>query len=194
MNLVPLETIEEYKRLKDYYVSDVGEVFSKKKGYLCKLTPYYTNGYRCVYLYDIARRRKSVLVGRAVASAFLLNLSKGHNIRYKNGDRQDCRVENLEWIPNKWVKAKKRKKRTKVINGKEMHFYDNVYVTRDNTIVLNENLVNRLNDTYRAIRLKGNNAPCTIEFVTSLMNEAIDNYISTRGLKKIIYQMNNGLL
>ena len=109
MNLVALETIEEYKRLKDYYVSDTGEVFSKKRGYLSRIKPTFTNGFKCVYIYDDLRKLRTVLVGRLVAIAFVLNLSKGHNVTYKNGNRDDCRAENLEWIPTRWTKNKKRK-------------------------------------------------------------------------------------
>lgn len=194
MNLVALDTIEEYKRLKDYYVSDAGDVYSKKRGYLSKIKPAYTNGFKCVYIYDDRRRQKSVLVGRLVAIAFVLNLSKGHTVTYKNGNRDDCRAENLEWTPSKWTKEKKRKKTTKVVNGKEMHFYRDVYVAKDNSLVIDEELANKLNEAYRATRLKGNNVPCTVDFIKIIMNEAIENYISTRGLKKIIYQMQNGLI
>ena len=83
-----------------YYISNLGRVQSRKR-----ITPIFMAtqksrlGYKTVFLWR-EDELKSLYVGRTVLSAFL-----GYPAdpwlcycHHKNGDLDDCRLENLEWI------------------------------------------------------------------------------------------------
>ena len=92
MNLSELKQIEGFP---DYYITKEGKVFHVKEISPCD-TLY---GYDEVALYEKGKtsRRK---VHRLVAEAFLENPENFDTVHHKNGDKQDNRVENLEWIKN----------------------------------------------------------------------------------------------
>ena len=93
MNLSELKKIEGFT---DYYISKEGKVFHIKEINPCD-TLY---GYDEVALYENNKtsRRK---VHRLVAEAFLDNPENFDTVHHKNGNKQDNRIENLEWVDNK---------------------------------------------------------------------------------------------
>lgn len=93
MNLSELKQIEGFP---SYYITKEGKVFRVKEINPCD-TIY---GYDEVALYENNKtsRRK---VHRLVAETFLDNPEKFDTVHHKNGNKQDNRVENLEWIDNK---------------------------------------------------------------------------------------------
>ena len=93
MNISELKQIEGFP---SYYITKEGKVFHVKEINPCD-TLY---GYDEVALYENnkTRRRK---VHRLVAEAFLDNPENFDTVHHKNGNKQDNRVENLEWIDNK---------------------------------------------------------------------------------------------
>ena len=93
MNLSELKQIEGFP---SYYITKEGKVFHVKEINPCD-TIY---GYNQVALYENNKtsRRK---VHRLVAEVFLDNPENFDTVHHKNGNKQDNRVENLEWIDNK---------------------------------------------------------------------------------------------
>lgn len=110
MNLNELKQVEEFP---DYYVTKEGKVFRIKEINPCD-TIY---GYDEVALYKKGKtsRRK---VHRLVAEAFLDNPENFDTVHHKNGNKQDNRVENLEWIKNA-EHVTMHNGRTVVIDGAE---------------------------------------------------------------------------
>lgn len=90
--------IKQIDSFKNYFVSDTGKVFSNAK---CKnmfelkqhIKP---DGYLSVTLYD-KKRRKTFLVHRLVAEAFILNPKNKPTVNHIDGNKQNNNVNNLEW-------------------------------------------------------------------------------------------------
>ena len=73
-----------------YKISNKGDVYSFKTKKLLK--PILSNGYLKVMF-----GRKMYRIHRLVAKAFISNPNNYSCINHKNGNKQDNRVENLEW-------------------------------------------------------------------------------------------------
>ena len=92
----------------DYEVSNLGNIRRKtdgkstipgypRKKYLNKKT-----GYLNVTMTVPGRFKKTsktFAAHRLVAEAFVDGYEPGYQVHFKNGDKQDCRAENLEWKP-----------------------------------------------------------------------------------------------
>lgn len=84
----------------DYAVTDEGEIISTKGRYgLRVLMPDISNGYPRVTL-DGERRYLADLV----AEAFLKEPNPGCRLFYIDGDKQNCRAENLTWLTQSEIK------------------------------------------------------------------------------------------
>lgn len=92
--------MEEWKPIEHgYFVSTFGRVRSSdtkyNKGQI--LNPFLgTTGYRRVFI-----KRKCVYVHRLVAKAFICNPENKPHVNHKNFNKQDNRVDNLEWVTEK---------------------------------------------------------------------------------------------
>ena len=90
---------ETYKTIKDYpnyEVSGVGNVRNIVTG--CVLRPGRNkNGYQQVNLY-LNGKRKSQLIHRLVADAFIPNPENKRTVNHIDGDKTNNRAENLEWV------------------------------------------------------------------------------------------------
>ena len=99
--MIQINTIEEFKDLKDYYFVDrVGNVYShspRKKGGI--IAPYDNTGYLYVDLMLKNNKSRKIGIHRIVASAYIPNPNNYATVNHKNHIRHDNRVENLEWIP-----------------------------------------------------------------------------------------------
>jgi hypothetical protein len=103
------ELIKEIDGLPDYYVSNLGIVYSTKKsprynpkGEMRILRPRtHPSGYLYVGCFIGKGKTKERLwrrVHRVVAKAFLGPIPKGKEVNHKNLDKHDNRVENLEYM------------------------------------------------------------------------------------------------
>ena len=91
---------------KDYYVDTKGNVYSNKYGNLRKLAVNKdSRGYYMLVKFYINGKTKNCLVHRLVAKAFIENTDRKPEVNHKNLNKQDNRVENLEWSTSKENKA-----------------------------------------------------------------------------------------
>lgn len=84
-----------------YFISDKGEVFSKKQG-VEKIRKLHDNGFGYLIV-DLRKdgKKYNKKVHRLVAEAFIPNPENKPEVNHKNGNRKDNRVENLEWVTSK---------------------------------------------------------------------------------------------
>jgi hypothetical protein len=80
-----------------YEVSSLGKVRNAHARHVLKPAPN-SKGYLCVLLYRGSKAsRRSFLVHRLVAEAFLANPSTLPQVNHLNGQKKDNRASNLEW-------------------------------------------------------------------------------------------------
>lgn len=217
MRVKRLSEIEGLKAFPDYGVTDTGEILSiKNPNNQIVLRQSKLKNYNVVYIYSITGIKKCVTVGRTVAQAYLPNLKKSKCIRYKNGNTDDCRVENLEWYhPPRKIKKRRKKRRIKkkvrrtrrirakkVVKETTRVLQKTYYVTEteitetieddENLIPMEPAILEKFKKVYAAGQMKGYNMPEGREFLHMLLESAIDNYANEKGLRKILYSMENG--
>lgn len=95
---------EEWREIPgtDYSVSSEGRVISHKFGRDRVMKPHKNaDGYRQVAL-SMQDGRKDAMVHRLVAEAFIgIPPTPAHQINHKDGQKQNNRVANLEWVTHK---------------------------------------------------------------------------------------------
>ena len=99
--------IKDIEKFEDYTIDTNGNVFSKRKNKYLKQT-INKFGY-CKVTLQKNKLKKMFSVHRLVASAFIPNLSNLPQVNHINGNKQDNKFENLEWVTPKenMVKAVK---------------------------------------------------------------------------------------
>ena len=88
-----MKQIEGYD---NYYVNQIGEVFSDKPSGMKKLKTSLRNGYPYVQLSKDGNRVNKD-IHRLVAETFLDNPQSKSDVCHKNHDKTDNRLENLTW-------------------------------------------------------------------------------------------------
>lgn len=105
-----INTFSEIKNLKGYLINENGEVFSEKSGKTLKVT----NGVVEVYVDGI---KKKLNVAHLVLLTFVGNPDNAKRVHYKNGDRNDASLENIEWKTP--TTTKKRAPQTKATASRQ---------------------------------------------------------------------------
>ena len=90
-----INNFSEIKNLKGYLINENGEVFSEKSGKCLKtnngIVEFYVNG-----------EKKKMNVAHLVLETFVGNPQNASRVVYKNGDRNDASLANIEWrVSNK---------------------------------------------------------------------------------------------
>lgn len=98
------------EHLNGYLINQNGEVFSEKSGKTLKVT----NGVVEVYVDGI---KKKLNVAHLVLLTFVGNPDNAKRVRYKNGDRNDASLENIEWKTP--TTTKKRAPQTKATTPRQ---------------------------------------------------------------------------
>jgi len=93
--------LKPIKDFQGYFINEKGEVFSsiiyrRYKDKLRKVSTYDAWGYKTVTLQKNRKSNKR-FVHRLVLQTFIGECPKGFQCRHLNGDKQDCRLENLKW-------------------------------------------------------------------------------------------------
>ena len=105
-----INNFSEIKNLKGYLINENGEVFSEKSGKTLKVT----NGVVEVYVDGI---KKKLNVAHLVLLTFVGNPDNAKRVHYKNGDRNDASLENIEWKTP--TTTKKRAPQTKATTSRQ---------------------------------------------------------------------------
>lgn len=105
-----INNFSEIKNLKGYLINENGEVFSEKSGKTLKVT----NGVVEVYVDGI---KKKLNVAHLVLLTFVGNPDNAKRVHYKNGDRNDTSLENIEWKTP--TTTKKRAPQTKATTSRQ---------------------------------------------------------------------------
>lgn len=98
--ILPGEEFKDLEGFEGYAISDMGRVYSYKRGRILK--PQVSNGYGAYPGYEYVRilRGKeyvNVYIHIQVAIAFIPNRYNQREVWHKNGDIKDNTVENLSW-------------------------------------------------------------------------------------------------
>jgi hypothetical protein len=97
MNVIEFERWLPVAAYPLYEVSTLGRVRNAHTKHVLKPAPN-SKGYLCVLLYQGSKRsRRSFLVHRLVAQAFLPNPSNLPQVNHLSGQKRDNRVLNIEW-------------------------------------------------------------------------------------------------
>lgn len=90
---------EEWLKINDcpnYEVSSIGRVRSISRGLVLKFSLRSGYPFICIRRLDTTRRQDSI--HRIVAEAFIPNPENKPQVNHKDGNRQNNKVENLEWV------------------------------------------------------------------------------------------------
>ena len=89
-----------------YQISNFGRIKNSKGN--IKISQKQNSGYLIVHLYKDGKR-KALLVHRIVAETFLTNSNHKKEVNHINGDKNNNRVDNLEWVTPKENQRHSRK-------------------------------------------------------------------------------------
>ena len=100
---LPNYDTEEFRHIyldekkSEYYISNFGKAFSKKKDKIKYLTPHYDGKYYNIRL-CIKGKVYTYKLHRVVAIAFIPTDDISLEVNHINGNKLDNSVENLEWV------------------------------------------------------------------------------------------------
>ena len=166
-----IEGLEEYK---DYFVTVDGDVYSSKFNKIRKLKQGYltTKGsYQIIRLCNGKGKVKNFYINRLIAQLFLINVNESWAVEHINGNLEDNYVKNLRWMGRKISKDSDELDSERIYLGKEVSDYIKL--------------------VHHAAIQKGIKVPEKLDFFQGVINQALEDYVNTFGLKKTMYQIEN---
>lgn len=91
---------KEIEGYPQYRIFNEGNVVSFKYGYPKELKQHYAKGYKRVFL-SKDNKMKAFFAHRLVAQAFIDNPQHKPQINHKDGNKENNRADNLEWVTRK---------------------------------------------------------------------------------------------
>lgn len=91
----------------NYFVSNIGNVYSKANGEFELKNTFDSHGYRRVKLWCNGKS-KNFLIHRLVAQYFIKNPNNLETVDHINGDKKDNRKENLRWMTHEYNSARNK--------------------------------------------------------------------------------------
>lgn len=163
-----LNTIEDLEDFNDYAVDKDGNVYSFKYKTMKRLRPgwkHKKHGYQFVRLTDRYGNKKNFTVHRLVALAYIPTDDTTLEVNHKNRNCLDNRVENLEWMSHK-----QNVDYNQFVNG----------------FSLDQFVSDKIKLVHAASIRKGLPVPNSYEFMNSLIEGALEQYINQYGLRKVM--------
>lgn len=204
MRWLPLTSVRGFEQFEGYFVTDTGQVWSKKRGGLHQLKPY-RGDYNNVWIYG-KYKTSNVGLGRLVACAFVERPKGALTIRFKDGDRDNCSADNLMWVIRKpksaWKKKKKpgprkKPKRRKRKPGPKPKRWPKRTIVRQrskyyilkNSIVVGKEVFTKMELIKQALDVKTGQQHEFKAIVDEIIEYALIDFVEKRGLKKIMFQL-----
>lgn len=163
-----LKDVKGLENFVDYGVDPDGNVWSYKNNKIKKLSPGWAKrkgNYFFVRLSDNQGNKKNFYVHRLVAMAFLPCSDFSLEVNHINRNQCDNRIENLEWIS--------RKKNLE-------------HISQVKGFVLDQYVTNKIKEVHAASHRKGLPVPNSYEFMNSIIEGALEQYINQYGLRKVM--------
>lgn len=168
VRLKNLTEIRGLELFEDYAVDVDGNVWSYKYNRPRKLSPGWAKkrgNYLFVRLTDKRGNKRNLYVHRLVAMAYLPCDDFNLEVNHINRNQCDNRIENLEWVNRK----------------KNME-----HLSQTKGFVLNDYVSNKIKEVHAASHRKGLKVPDSYEFMNSIIEGALEQYIIQYGLRKVM--------
>lgn len=160
--------IKGLENFKDYAIDIDGNVWSFKHKKTRKLKPGWAKkrgNYLFVRLTDTNGLKRNIYVHRLVAMAYLPTEDFTLEVNHVNRNQCDNRLENLEWINRK----------------------DNMkHMSKTRGFIIDDFVLNKIKETHAASHRKGLPIPNSYEFMNTIIEAALDDFINQYGLKKLM--------
>ena len=202
VRMLPRTSVKGYEFFEGYFICENGEIWSKKRPDSPKIiSQHLVHNYPTVRIINKFKVLRTLSPGKIVASAFIENPTKSKLVRYKDGNPSNCNVDNLEWIikhprrkKRKVIKRKPRPKKRgpkpKPLNKKTRVRVRTRYYVRKNSIVVGSMICNKIESIKKALAIKAGQEIDSETLIDEILETALNEYIDRRGLKRIIYQLN----
>lgn len=168
MRIVQFKNVPALRTYADYAIDEEANLWSFKNSKIRKLNPFKKLDYRAITLIDVYSKRKDFYVHRLMCICFLPTENLSQKIRHIDGDRENNKLNNLEWI----------------IKSGETLIKESNLIHAD-MIQLNEELVHKINKVYYESLKKGLRLPNKDTFITNMMNQSLNEHINQYGMKKL---------
>ncbi len=168
-----LNEIPELQNFTQYAINTDGEVWSFKNNKQRKLKTNYKTKIKekyygnCVTLTNQTGERRTIDIQHLMSLAFLPKQENCKRVRHINGDLNDNRLNNLEWI----IPKPKKNNTEKVIQD---------------TYIIDRFILDKIQKVYIASIVKGLNVPDANSFINSIVEGALESYIMQYGLRRLM--------